>query len=299
MDTTAPAGGGVYAITNVLNGKQYIGSAVNLAKRWREHQWALAHDCHHSAHLQHAVDRYGIDSFTFSVLEYVSDLSTLLAREQEYLDQQVARTGALGYNICPIAGNTRGVVRHKAWRQSISDAKKGKTKGQPWSEARRAAQPRRGGETLTDAQRAGYASRRARPRTKRELAADEAKRSAPMTEERMASIRKASAAAHAKPHTEKQRATSRLNLEKARAVPLTQAQLDALARGRAIGAGHEWTEDERLAAKIRPRPPATERQRAALEQGRETINRLGLNRTFGPRKKRANTTQPPLFDDIP
>jgi predicted GIY-YIG superfamily endonuclease len=32
---------GIYKITNLLNGKMYIGSAVNVRKRWHQHRHGL------------------------------------------------------------------------------------------------------------------------------------------------------------------------------------------------------------------------------------------------------------------
>lgn len=42
---------GVYAITNTATGKRYIGSAVNIKKRWREHLHNLRKNKHHSKKL--------------------------------------------------------------------------------------------------------------------------------------------------------------------------------------------------------------------------------------------------------
>ena len=39
---------GIYKIVNLINGKVYIGSAVNFEKRWREHRRGLISKNHHS-----------------------------------------------------------------------------------------------------------------------------------------------------------------------------------------------------------------------------------------------------------
>jgi group I intron endonuclease len=61
-----PTESGVYQILCVPTGKAYVGSAVNLAKRWQEHRWMLRRGQHHSQYLQRAWDKYGETAFAFS-----------------------------------------------------------------------------------------------------------------------------------------------------------------------------------------------------------------------------------------
>ena len=97
---------GIYQITNQVNGKRYIGSAVNLGKRQREHLNRLCRGDHHNFHLQAAFDKYGEATFIFTVLEYVIDISQLIKREQHFLDILKPE-----YNSSPTAGNLLG-YRH-------------------------------------------------------------------------------------------------------------------------------------------------------------------------------------------
>ena len=60
---------GVYEIVNKINGHRYVGSAVNIQNRWREHKSKLIRGRHHSRHLQNAWDKYGAGAFDFNVLE--------------------------------------------------------------------------------------------------------------------------------------------------------------------------------------------------------------------------------------
>jgi len=43
---------GIYKIRNKQNNKVYIGSAVDIKKRWRDHKWNLKENKHHNPHLQ-------------------------------------------------------------------------------------------------------------------------------------------------------------------------------------------------------------------------------------------------------
>lgn len=93
---------GVYAIVNRLNGKRYIGSAVDIPARWRVHVFHLRKGDHHSKHLQAAWNLYGREGFDFVVLERC-DIENLIATEQKYLDELHPE-----YNTNPIAGNMLG-----------------------------------------------------------------------------------------------------------------------------------------------------------------------------------------------
>lgn len=79
---------GVYVIVNKVNNKQYVGSAVDLYQRRTLHFSKLRCARHPSKHLQAAFNKYGEDSFSFGVLEEVSDVTreSLLACEQKWID---------------------------------------------------------------------------------------------------------------------------------------------------------------------------------------------------------------------
>lgn len=97
---------GIYAITNTVNGKQYIGSAMNLQNRLQYHRWELRNQRHHSQKLQRAWNKYGEAAFTFKPLVLCSP-DMVLFYEQLFLD--ALNTTKLGYNILPVAGNRTGM----------------------------------------------------------------------------------------------------------------------------------------------------------------------------------------------
>jgi len=94
---------GVYMIHNTLNDKKYIGSSVDIYRRFGEHVYLLESNCHHSSHLQHSWDKYGPNAFEFKIVELVN-ASELLQREQYYLDNFQTYNPNLGYNISSVAG---------------------------------------------------------------------------------------------------------------------------------------------------------------------------------------------------
>lgn len=76
---------GVYKITNLINGKFYIGSSKNLRVRLWKHRSLLRHNKHDNPHLQNSWNKYGEDNFDYSVVE-ICDESIQYEREQYYID---------------------------------------------------------------------------------------------------------------------------------------------------------------------------------------------------------------------
>lgn len=112
---------GIYRFANLVNGKIYVGQAVNIYHRYYAHRQGRG-----TARFARAVRKYGIDSFVLDVLERVSDLSTLNSREQWWIDQLNACNKSVGYNIAPFASTTRGVPCTDETKRKISAAHKGK-----------------------------------------------------------------------------------------------------------------------------------------------------------------------------
>ena len=59
---------GLYRISNLVNGKQYIGLTGNVGARWNSHRFDLKHGKHGNPHLQAAWNQYGESAFEFSIL---------------------------------------------------------------------------------------------------------------------------------------------------------------------------------------------------------------------------------------
>jgi|ERR1035437_2744881 group I intron endonuclease len=95
---------GIYKITNLKNGKFYIGSSKNIEERWDYHKQHLHGKYHINPKLQHAWNFYGEDTFLFEIIEETNPKQEILFdREQHYLDKLKPYDRVLGYNICPAA----------------------------------------------------------------------------------------------------------------------------------------------------------------------------------------------------
>jgi len=111
---------GIYKIENLVNGKIYIGSSIDIQKRWRDHKNTLNRNTHHNGRLQNAWNKYGADCFRFTIIEICFNF-VLLSREQYYMD-----TLKPFYNISLTAGNCLGVKHTAETRAKVSIAGKGR-----------------------------------------------------------------------------------------------------------------------------------------------------------------------------
>lgn len=113
----------IYSITNIINNKKYVGSAVNYKVRWVRHLSELKCNRHHSNYLQNAYNKYGKENFVFEILEEVNDINELITREQKWIDELKPE-----YNMTLIAGlnSHLGMKRSEETKKKISEALKGK-----------------------------------------------------------------------------------------------------------------------------------------------------------------------------
>src|SRR5690606_28209515 len=98
----------------LANGRGYVGSAVSLKKRWREHRRQLQDGRHHSRFLQRAWNKYGPLFFRFQVIAYC-DRDNLLFYEQRLIDGLKP-----DYNTSPTAGSQLGYRHTAETRQKMS-----------------------------------------------------------------------------------------------------------------------------------------------------------------------------------
>jgi group I intron endonuclease len=127
MIKVIPSSAGIYRITNIATGDKYIGSAVNLKRRYDFHVYQLERGSHHNPRIQRAWNKYGSDYFCFEPIEILDNPASLLAKEQEYLTALDVANRKDYYNICGIAGSNLGVKRSDATKARMSQAQKGRT----------------------------------------------------------------------------------------------------------------------------------------------------------------------------
>ena len=111
---------GIYRI-ELGNGHFYIGSAIDIDKRKRDHRREMKRGIHPNRIVQHCWNKYGV--FEFTVLEEcVKD--GLIVREQFYLDQHC--DNPKNVNLVSTAGSTLGYKHSAETRARMSAAQMGR-----------------------------------------------------------------------------------------------------------------------------------------------------------------------------
>ena len=99
---------GIYRIQNNINRKSYIGQSVNIERRWKDEK--MMRDT--NDHLTKSILKYGIDNFTFSVIEEC-EIEELDKKEQFYISKYNTTDPNFGYNM------NSGGNKYKKWNDEI------------------------------------------------------------------------------------------------------------------------------------------------------------------------------------
>jgi predicted GIY-YIG superfamily endonuclease len=110
---------GIYQIVYMPTGRMYVGSTNNLLKRYRQHLHKLSKGDHLCTPLQNAYAKHGPDLFEFQVLETIADKTTLIEREQYYIDTFKSHANENGFNVCKMAGRPPGIDTETAVRIGV------------------------------------------------------------------------------------------------------------------------------------------------------------------------------------
>lgn len=113
---------GIYQITNLIDGKIYIGHSDNVLKRWGRHRIGKG-----SLLLGNAIKKHGLVNFNFEVLEEINIENKskeiikieLYKREQFYLDLKKPYIKGIGYNIDKIAKYNCSGKRTEEFKNNI------------------------------------------------------------------------------------------------------------------------------------------------------------------------------------
>ena len=114
---------GIYQIYNPVTNKRYIGSSINVERRFKEHIRNLRANRHCNQHLQNAWNKYP-EQLIFELLE-VCEPTDLLTFEQYYIDYYKSYNRNFGYNIDRYACHSGNSLSDET-KLKISQKHKGK-----------------------------------------------------------------------------------------------------------------------------------------------------------------------------
>ncbi len=91
----------IYKITNKVNGKIYIGldsGSISRGKRWSTHKGASKKVTQKSMIIHKAMAKYGIDNFSYEIIEICESIDALKAAEAKWIDSFNSNNYKFGYN---------------------------------------------------------------------------------------------------------------------------------------------------------------------------------------------------------
>ena len=114
----------VYKITNLLNNMVYIGSSVEVERRWRQHKQASINenDHHYNYPLMKAFREFGINNFKFEVVETCNDYKEMIKAEHNWIIKEDC-INPKGYNQ---TDNTESPMFDSEIAKKMSDTKREK-----------------------------------------------------------------------------------------------------------------------------------------------------------------------------
>jgi group I intron endonuclease len=128
---------GIYKIINKLDNKYYVGSSINIERRWKAHLSSLKKNTHKNDKLQNAWNKYGEESFLFIVVKELplATESELRKVEDDYLNETQkfpdnnynccydSRGGKLSaHTIEKIRASCKRVVKSPEWLAKMAEA---------------------------------------------------------------------------------------------------------------------------------------------------------------------------------
>jgi group I intron endonuclease len=118
---------GIYKITNLKNGKLYIGESINIEKRWENHFFDLVKKQHHNFRLQQDFNIYGINNFKPELLfkipytTYEDTKKRLIKHEQEQIEKELSLGKTLyNYDNSCLLNNEREFIDTVYQEKNIS-----------------------------------------------------------------------------------------------------------------------------------------------------------------------------------
>ena len=109
---------GIYSITNIANGKIYIGQSIDLYNRNYGHTTVLKRNKEHNPHLQNAWNKYGEASFVYKPILFC-EKEELERYERGLIKAYKSQDRKIGYNVTA-GGKSLCGIEHPAFGKKRS-----------------------------------------------------------------------------------------------------------------------------------------------------------------------------------
>jgi group I intron endonuclease len=117
-----PCKQGIYLLTNLVNGKIYIGKSINLYRRMQKYKSEAKHNKNQNRYLLKAIRKYGWENFEVSILESYNEIDNekLLDREEYWIRKLNTTDRKIGYNIVFRGTDWTGLHHTEKTKQKLS-----------------------------------------------------------------------------------------------------------------------------------------------------------------------------------
>lgn len=119
----------IYVRTNLINGKKYVGQAVDIERR--QSDWNCLTQPYAGKAINRARAKYGIDAFDFEILKECDDKE--LDFWEKYYIKELNTKVPYGYNMTNGGEGMSGCPVSEETRKKMSEANKGK---EPWNKGK-------------------------------------------------------------------------------------------------------------------------------------------------------------------
>ena len=114
----------IYLITNLINGKWYVGQTIRpLEHRWERHLHVGKRDVKY--HLYKSIKKYGVENFKIQKIEECDTVEELDCLEKYYIEILHSNDEQFGYNKTIGGAGTHGHKCTEAQKQQLSEQMKG------------------------------------------------------------------------------------------------------------------------------------------------------------------------------
>ena len=112
----------VYVITNLRNGKRYVGKTNDVAARWRRHRSSARKNSPYPVHV--SLRKYGREAFSFMIVRSFSTEAESFASERAWIAEWRTTDPNYGYNLSMGGeGPTTGIPMPEHTKQALAAAR--------------------------------------------------------------------------------------------------------------------------------------------------------------------------------